>query len=408
MLPGCDFAPRCARRGGREVCLANRPALEATGTNHLVACHFAEETAAVHTDDPAKAAAGQTLIASGSEPILSARGIVKTFPVRRRGLLRASKVHAVNDVSFELLRGETLGIVGESGSGKSTLAKLVLRLSDADEGILEFEGKDITRLGHKDLMRVRTRMQVMFQDSRAAFNPRMTVESIIAEPLIVAGQWDDSGPARVRAIMQKVGLGPHQAKRYPHEFSGGQQQRIGMARALILNPAFLVLDEPTASLDVSIRAQIVNLLQSLQRELGLSYLFIAHDMSIVHYISDRIAVMYLGRIVEIGDADAVCRQPLHPYTRSLLDSIPEPDIELAESTARIEVRGDAPDPINPPPGCPFHTRCARAVEMGAKAGTETAIVGGKPVPRVCCSVRPQLSAQRSEQSSACHFPLGIN
>jgi len=348
---------------------------------------------------------GRLPFVAGEDAILRAEHLVKRFPVKARGFRRWREVHAVEDVSFDLRRGETLGVVGESGSGKSTMARLVLRLIDTTEGRITFEGEDITHLGHNDLRRARSRMQVMFQDSRSAFNPRMTVEAIIAEPLVISGQWNAEGRARVHAMMKRVGLGPHQANRYPHEFSGGQQQRIGLARALILNPALLVLDEPTASLDVSIRAQIVNLLQDLQSELGLSYLFIAHDLSVVHHISDRIAVMYLGRIVEIGAADAVCRSPLHPYTRALLDSIPEPDPALADSGSHDVPRGDPPDPINPPSGCPFHTRCERAASRGARPDIDAVDAAGRRLPRACVAERPGLDPHRPAHWAACHFPV---
>jgi len=413
VLPGCDFAPRCPRTNGRAPCRAERPPLTAISSGQKVACHFFDEARerpravleALQSALPPPASSDALPFVAGDQAILRAENLVKRFPVKARGLRRGAVVHAVEDVSFDLGRGETLGVVGESGSGKSTMARLVLRLIDTTEGRILFEGEDITHLGHNNLRKVRNRMQVMFQDSRSAFNPRMTVESIIAEPLVISGQWDEKGRARVHAMMKRVGLGPHQANRYPHEFSGGQQQRIGLARALILNPAFLVLDEPTASLDVSIRAQIINLLQDLQKELGLSYLFIAHDLSVVRHISNRIAVMYLGRIVEIGEADAVCQRPLHPYTRTLLRSIPEPDPELSGTDARNVPDGDPPDPINPPQGCPFHTRCDRATEIAAAGGVETVEAGGRLLPRACLAARPPLAARRAGQWAACHFPI---
>lgn len=405
--PGCDFAPRCARRQGRALCTDARPPLSLIAPAHSAACYFAKEASprvALSIETQQMPVPVSQERQPGGDAILRAENIVKRFTVRGGGFGRRRYVHAVDDVTFELRRGETLGVVGESGSGKSTLARLVLRLIDVTEGKVSFEGEDITRLGHDGLRRARNRMQVMFQDSRSAFNPRMTVEAIIAEPLVIAGQWNSQSRARVHAMMKRVGLGPHQANRYPHEFSGGQQQRIGLARALILNPALLVLDEPTASLDVSIRAQIVNLLQDLQEELGLSYLFIAHDLSVVHHISDRIAVMYLGRIVEIGDADGVCRSPLHPYTRALLDSIPEPDPAAAAGAAPLPV-GDPPDPIDPPSGCPFHTRCERAAMIAAKGLIETVEPGGRRLPARCVRERPELNPHRPGHQAACHFPI---
>lgn len=414
VLQGCEFAPRCPRSGGRPICQTDRPSLLNVGDEHFAACHFSDEAqprpdvrpelTLTPADPLPEGSADAPPFVAGEDAILRVENVAKRFPIRLAGRGRGAFVHAVDDVSFDLKRGETLGVVGESGSGKSTLARLVLKLTEATDGRIEFQGEDITNLGHNDMRRVRNSMQVMFQDSRSAFNPRMTAEAVIAEPLVIAGQWNADGRARVHAMMKRVGLGPHQANRYPHEFSGGQQQRIGLARALILNPAFLVLDEPTASLDVSIRAQIVNLLQELQQELGLSYLFIAHDLSVVHHISDRIAVMYLGRIVELGESDAVCRSPLHPYTRALLDSIPEPDPMLASRGADDVLRGDPPDPINPPTGCPFHTRCAVAAAMAQKPGVETVPVGTSRLPRVCVGARPTLKAHRNGQWAACHFP----
>ncbi len=342
-------------------------------------------TAPVHADAP---------------PILVLDRVTKHFPVRRRRLV------AVDDVSLSIRPGETLGVVGESGSGKSTLARLVLRLIDVTSGTVRFEGRDITRLGHSALMPVRDRMQVMFQDSRASLDPRMTVEASIAEPLVIRGKWDAAGRARVAALMERVGLGAHQADRYPHEFSGGQQQRIGLARALVLDPALLVLDEPTSSLDVSIRAQIVNLLLELQNERGLTYLFIAHDLSLVRHISDRIAVMYLGRVVEIGDAEAVCDTPLHPYTQALVRSIPEPDPSAPKLPP--PALGDLPDPMSPPPGCPFHRRCTHALGLAVRPGADPVEAGGRKVPRRCAAERPETVERLPGRAAACHFPLTLD
>jgi peptide/nickel transport system ATP-binding protein len=408
---GCEFAPRCIRRSGRMLCVAERPGLIEIRPGHRAACHFFDEaqprtpsqvSSSISVSEPLAIVPDVEPFVAGADALLRAKMLVKRFPAKRRGS-RRTLVHAVENVSFDLKRGETLGVVGESGSGKSTLARLVLRLTDPTAGRITFENQDITNLSHNALRMARSRMQVMFQDSRSAFNPRMTVESIIAEPLVIAGEWDANGRDRVHAIMRRVGLSPDQGSRYPHEFSGGQQQRIGLARALIRHPALLVLDEPTASLDVSIRAQIINLLQDIQQEFGLSYLFIAHDLAVVHHISDRIAVMYLGRIVEIGDADAVCRAPSHPYTRALLRSIPEPDPALRDRSGAEVQGGDPPDPINPPAGCPYHLRCDLAASIGSRAGADVVEVEGRTLPRVCVSNRPPLVPHRSGQWAACHF-----
>ncbi len=274
----------------------------------------------------------------------------------------AGTVKAVDGVAFQLKRGETLALVGESGCGKSTTARLVLRLIEPSAGQVWFEGRDITTLGGSELRAMRRRMQIVFQDPFASLNPRMTVGAILEEPLKVHGIGDaDTRAKRVEELLGLVGLAPYHAKRYPHEFSGGQRQRIGIARALAVEPDLVVCDEPVSALDVSIQAQVVNLLKDLQARLGLSYLFIAHDLAVVKHMADRVAVMYLGRIVEIGPKDAVFATPRHPYTRTLLSAIPRPDPH--RETARQIPGGDVPSPMNPPPGCHFHTRCAFASEL---------------------------------------------
>ncbi len=304
---------------------------------------------------------------TGPEPaevLLRVKNLQMHFPVYK-GVLRrqVGAVRAVDGLDFEIFRGETLGLVGESGCGKSTAGRAILRLYDPTDGSIEFHGRDITRLSGEKLRQIRPRMQMIFQDPQASLNPRMTVGSIIAEPLdehgVVSGQ---EKRARVRELLIAVGMNPDFANRYPHEFSGGQRQRIGIARALALQPDFIVCDEPIAALDVSIQAQVVNLLEDLQDEFGLTYLFISHDLSMIRHIADRVAVMYLGKIVELAPVDRLFAEPKHPYTKALLSAVPIPNPAVEARRERIILTGDLPSPANPPAGCRFCTRCPDVID----------------------------------------------
>lgn len=297
-------------------------------------------------------------------PLVRVEDLLMHFPVYK-GILRRQigAVKAVDGLTFDIRKGETLGLVGESGCGKSTTGRALLRLYRATGGRILFEGKDIAALDGEPLRRMRPRMQMIFQDPQASLNPRMTVGSIIAEPLIEHGVYKgEARKAKVRELLDAVGLNPDYVNRYPHEFSGGQRQRIGIARALALDPDFIVCDEPIAALDVSIQAQVVNLLKDLQKKLGLTYLFISHDLSMVKHIADRVAVMYLGKMVELADVATLFAVPKHPYTKALLSAVPVPDPQVEANRRRIILKGDIPDPANPPAGCKFCTRCPEAIE----------------------------------------------
>lgn len=322
------------------------------------------------------------------EIMVSVRDLKKHFPIMK-GLFRrqVGAVRAVDGISFDIFRGETLGLVGESGSGKSTTGRTILQLEMATEGSITFEGKELVGLKGERIRSLRPRMQMVFQDPHASLNPRMTVGSIISEPLREHNE--AKGPERrkrVNELLDLVGLEPKHANRYPHEFSGGQRQRIGIARAIALNPDFIICDEPIAALDVSIQAQVVNLLENLQEALGLTYLFISHDLSMVRHIGDRVAVMYLGKIMELTDVDRLYTRPKHPYTKALLSAVPVPDPEVEAIRRRVILKGDIPSPSNPPPGCVFSTRC--------------------PIAQEKCSVDvPEWREAESGHWVACHFAV---
>ena len=327
---------------------------------------------------------------NGAGPLLEVDHLRQHFPVREGIVFRreVASVKAVDDVSFVLHEGETVGLVGESGCGKTTLARTLMRLLRPTAGQIRFDGHDITAASRKTLQPLRRDMQMVFQDPFASLNPRKTVRQLVSAPLRLHGSSREEAEGRVDDLLERVGLAPEHARRFPHEFSGGQRQRIGIARALALQPRMIVLDEPVSALDVSVQAQIVNLLDDLQDQFKLAYLFVAHDLSVVRHVSDRIAVMYLGKLMELSPSEALYSKPIHPYTQALLGAIPIPDPRENRARKRVLVTGEPPNPIDPPSGCVFHTRCPRATD-------------------VCKTVEPPLTEYADGHLAACHHPLNV-
>ncbi len=398
---GCPFSPRCA--AAIDQCRKAEPDLLPVGDGHAAACIRSGElepgrtdlfqaTWADTTEGPAAVATGPTAAgpeangAPAGEVLIEVKDLVKNFPIYGGGLIRrrVGEAQAVSGVNFELRERETLSLVGESGCGKSTTARSVLQLVSTTSGSVRFQGQELTGRSRSKLRPIRQGIQIVFQDPFASLDPLMPVGELIAEPLHVHGRWGRDGSARVAELLQMVGLNPEHRNRYPHEFSGGQRQRIGVARALALQPKVLVLDEPVSALDVSIQAGVVNMLEELQQRLGLGYLFIAHDLSVVRHISHRVAVMYLGKIVELGTRQDVYERPSHPYTQALLSAVPIPNPDLERQRRRIILKGDVPSATRPPSGCRFRTRCWKAQE-------------------ICTREEPALIDRGQGHPSACHF-----
>jgi peptide/nickel transport system ATP-binding protein len=389
---GCRFAPRC--RYATDRCRAEGPELRGETPDHQFACFYPVGMA--ERGDRAVVAARLEVTPEPSaavpatETLLEARNLVKDFAVTKGAVLqrRVGAVSAVADVSFDISRGQTLGIVGESGCGKTTIGRLLVGLDNPTSGSIIFEGKDLSKSSGRDYRRERRKIQFMFQDSYSSLDPRMRAGTILREPLVVQGIGNRAEQRKkIEEMLGQVGLPVSALDRYPHEFSGGQRQRLGFARALILSPALIVADEPVSALDVSIQAQVLNLMRDLQRELGLTYMFISHDLSVVRYLSTRIGVMYLGKLVEIGPADEVYLTPAHPYTRGLIDSAPVADPLAEQAKEERGVRGELPSAIHPPSGCRFRTRCPLAQE-------------------ICAEVEPPMNSfSMNGHAAACHFPL---
>jgi len=383
-IVACRFAPRCAYAS--DQCRTEEPALTLQG-EHAFACFHPVDgpkpvVAMPQSDDVVLSSNGT------KKELVRAKGLVKEYPIKG-GLVRhkVGAIHAVSDVSFTLIEGETFGLVGESGCGKTTIGRMLVGLEPLTAGQIFFDGKLVSARGHKPSRVERRDRQMMFQDPYSSLDPRMKVAQILGEPLAIQGDGNKAQQRdRVNELLASVGLDRMSADRYPHEFSGGQRQRIGFARALALNPRLIVADEPVSALDVSVQAQILNLMKELQREHQLSYVMVSHDLAVIYYMADTIAVMYLGKIVEIGDAESVFRSPAHPYTQGLLDAVPVPDPDEARKRRGSQVRGELPSAVNPPSGCRFRTRCPKVQE-------------------ICAAEEPMLRSFGTTQQAACHFPM---
>jgi oligopeptide/dipeptide ABC transporter ATP-binding protein len=381
-IVGCRFAPRCSF--ATDQCRQQEPPLEGTGDHHFACFHPTSGPQPVQV----YAAGTATQDGKSKKELLRANGLVKEFDIKG-GLVRhkVGAIHAVSDVSFSLYEGETFGLVGESGCGKTTIGRMLVGLETLTAGEVYFDGELVTAKGHRPTRQSRRDRQMMFQDPYASLNPRMKVAQILGEPLAIQHVGSRAEQAqRVSELLSSVGLEPQVADRYPHEFSGGQRQRIGLARALALNPRLIVADEPVSALDVSVQAQILNLMRELQIQYRMSYVMVSHDLAVVYYMADTIAVMYLGKIVEIGDAESVFRSPAHPYTQGLLDAVPNPDPARARARRGVRVAGELPSAVNPPSGCRFRTRCPNAQE-------------------ICSQEEPQFRLFGDRQEAACHFPM---